>query len=158
MWEKAWIIKWIEMQCKRPKIFLRSWCTATILGIELPGQQRRVVKKKLIFYGGEGSATSALTVRKCENFDPFSIEIWFCDTQNTFISLWRVSNANDLLEEPASCKWSSGGACLLQMIIQKIALFRFRAHMRQCQIRVRFESRVKTKFLEPLNQILKLKF
>ena len=29
---------------------------------------------------------------------------------------------------------------------------------RQCQIRVRFESRVKTKFLEPLNQILKLKF
>ena len=31
-------------------------------------------------------------------------------------------------------------------------------HMRQCQIRVRFESRVETKFLEPLNQILKLKF
>ena len=30
--------------------------------------------------------------------------------------------------------------------------------MRQCQIRVRFESRVKKKFLEPLNQILKLKF
>ena len=30
--------------------------------------------------------------------------------------------------------------------------------MRQCQIRVRFESRVKTKFLEPLNQIMKLKF
>ena len=29
---------------------------------------------------------------------------------------------------------------------------------RQCQIRVRFESRVETKFLEPLNQILKLKF
>ena len=33
-----------------------------------------------------------------------------------------------------------------------------REHKRQCQIRVRFESRVKTKFLEPLNQILKLKF
>ena len=31
-------------------------------------------------------------------------------------------------------------------------------HRRQCQIRVRFESRVETKFLEPLNQILKLKF
>ena len=31
-------------------------------------------------------------------------------------------------------------------------------HRRQCHVRVQFESRVKTKFLEPLNQILKLKF
>ena len=41
---------------------------------------REIVKKERIFYGqadckGErGSAPSALSVSKCENFDPFSIE------------------------------------------------------------------------------------
>ena len=51
---------------------------------------REVVKKR-IFYGqahrkgGWGSALAAMTVRKCENFDPFFfIGIWLYDTQNTF--------------------------------------------------------------------------
>ena len=73
-----------------------------------------------ILRGGEGSATSALTVRKCENFDPFSIEIWFCDTQNTFYLIVKgLKNAFFMpflwLSEwaPASCKWSSGGFSLI---------------------------------------------
>ena len=33
--------------------------------------------------GGGGSAPSALTVSKCENFDLFFIKTWFFDTQNT---------------------------------------------------------------------------
>ena len=41
---------------------------------------------------------------------------------------------------------------------QVVVVHHKQGDMRQCQIRVRFESRVETKFLEPLNQILKLKF
>ena len=51
-------------------------------------------QKKLMYYGqavrkggGEGSAPPALTVSKCENFDPFfSMEY---DTQNTFYLIVR---------------------------------------------------------------------
>ena len=55
---------------------------------------REVVKKTDILpsdllKGGE-SAPSALTVRKCENFDTFfSIEIWFFHIQNTFYLIVR---------------------------------------------------------------------
>ena len=50
----------------------------------------------------------------------------------------------------------------MQMLMGKILnsklFLKIKKPKRQCQIRVRFESRVETKFLEPLNQILKLKF
>ena len=109
---------------------------------------RRVVKK-WIFYGEAdckgGSATSVLTVNKCENFVFFLTEIWFFDNQNTFylivqglknafftpflwLSKWGASLlqmmiqrdrplANGHPEGPSSCKWWSGGTVLLQMII-----------------------------------------
>ena len=49
---------------------------------------REVVKKafRLTIRGGR-SATLALTVSKCENFDPFFSMEYDNDTQNTFISL-----------------------------------------------------------------------
>ena len=54
------------------------------------------------------------------------IEIWFFYTKTHFISLWRVSKMHFSFpccgcqnEEPASCKWWSGGTGLLQMVIQR---------------------------------------
>ena len=51
---------------------------------------------------------------------------------------------------------TSAGTETLQNL--STSLYYIILNMRQCQIRVRFESRVKTKFLQPLYQILKLNF
>ena len=52
-------------------------------------------RKKWIFYGqadrkGRWSTPLALAISKCENFEPFFIESWFFDTQNTLRSLWGL--------------------------------------------------------------------
>ena len=79
------------------------------------------------------------------NLFHFFFEIWFVDTQNTFYLIVKgLKNAffipffvdvvaNDHPKGPASCKWSYGGACLLQIISSGAGLFlceiRFRTHI-----------------------------
>ena len=104
--ESSWCWWW-RWQCQR-KCWWLWWllrvffnCLRRVVKMDIYGQADRKG-------GGGGSATSALTVSKCENFDPFFplkfdslilktyikqmwkfwpiffIEIWFFDTQNTF--------------------------------------------------------------------------
>ena len=62
-----------------------------------------------------GSAPSALTVSKCENFYPFFIEIWFFDTQNTcYLIVMGLKNAFFMPFLWLS-KWGAG---LLEMMIR----------------------------------------
>ena len=82
-----------------------------------------------------GYFTVRLTVSKCENFDPhWNLILWHlkhilshCEgSQNAFFMPFSWLQmiirrdqplTNDNPEEPASCKWSSRGTGLLQMII-----------------------------------------
>ena len=95
---------------------------------------RRGVKKsgyftvRLTVRGGRGSATSALTISKCENFDLFFIEIWFFDTQNTFYLIVRGLKNAFFMPFSWLSKWGAGFLQMIPVVAWKLCKIRFTKH------------------------------